>query len=69
MDYEGTDVQGDFMCNFRIGYTDVFGSTLTHDLKEGGENQEVTNENRKEYVNLYSDFILNKSVERQVTLL
>ena len=45
MDYEG-DVESDLMCTFKIGYTDVFGSVLTHELKENGAEIPVTNENR-----------------------
>ncbi len=34
-------------------------------LKEGGENIILTNENRREYVDLYVDFMLNKSIYNQ----
>ncbi|EDO40462.1 predicted protein [Nematostella vectensis] len=64
--YEG-NVEEDLMCTFKIGYTDVFGSDLTHELKANGESIPVTKENRQEYVNLHADFILNKSVEKQFT--
>ncbi|KXJ10271.1 ubiquitin-protein ligase E3A [Exaiptasia diaphana] len=64
LEYPG-NVKEDFMCTFKIGYTDVFGSSLSHDLKENGGDIPVTNENKVEYVNLYADFILNKSIEKQ----
>ncbi|ELT89306.1 hypothetical protein CAPTEDRAFT_178426 [Capitella teleta] len=64
MEYEG-DVEETFMLNFRIGYKDVFGSNLTHELKENGASIPVTQENRKEFVELYADFLLNKSIEKQ----
>ena len=35
------------MCNFTIGYTDMFGSSLTKELKENGAEIAVTNENRQ----------------------
>ena len=35
------------MCNFTIGYTDMFGSSLTKELKENGAEITVTNENRQ----------------------
>lgn len=45
LEYPG-NVKEDFMCTFKIGYTDVFGSSLSHDLKENGGDIPVTNENR-----------------------
>ena len=44
---------------------DVFGSLSFHELKENGDELYVTQENKKEFVDLYADFLLNKSVERQ----
>lgn len=64
LDYDG-DVENDMMCTFRIGYTDMFGSSFSKELKENGANIAVTKENRREFVELYADFILNTSVERQ----
>lgn len=46
LDFEG-DVENTFLCSFAIGYTDVFGNALTHDLIENGKDIPVTNENRK----------------------
>jgi ubiquitin-protein ligase E3 A len=37
-------------------------------LKPGGESITVTNENLEEYIELYSDYIMNKSVERPFDL-
>ena len=34
-------------------------------MKENGENINVTNENRQEYVDLYFDWLVNKSIETQ----
>lgn len=64
LDYEG-DVETEMMCTFTIGYTDMFGSSLTKELKENGAKINVNNNNRREFVELYADFILNKSVEKQ----
>lgn len=64
LDYDG-DVESEMMCTFLIGYTDMFGSSFTKELKENGGKIAVTNDNRREFVELYADFILNKSVERQ----
>lgn len=46
-------------------HRDVFGSISFHDLKQNGDEIFVTQENKKEFVDLYADFLLNKSVERQ----
>jgi ubiquitin-protein ligase E3 A len=46
-------------------YRDVFGSLSFHELKENGDEMYVTQENKKEFADLYADFLLNKSVERQ----
>ncbi|XP_072040522.1 ubiquitin-protein ligase E3A-like [Amphiura filiformis] len=64
LEYEG-DVEEMVMMYFVISYTDVFGNTISHSLKEDGENVQVNNDNRQEFVDLYADFLLNKSVERQ----
>ena len=48
LDYDG-DVQADFMRTFRIDYTDVFGTVHNHNLKEGGDQVELTSENRQVY--------------------
>ena len=65
MDYTGDDMPETFMQTFRVAYKDVFGSISFHDLKENGDELFVTQENKKEFVDLYADFLLNKSVERQ----
>ena len=45
LDYEG-DVETEMMCTFTIGYTDMFGSSLTKELKENGANINVNDNNR-----------------------
>lgn len=45
--YEEDDLEDVFMQTFRIGYTDVFGANLTHDLKTDGDKISVTKENRE----------------------
>ncbi|KAL7303182.1 hypothetical protein TKK_0004385 [Trichogramma kaykai] len=65
LNYKEDDISDTFMQTFRIGYTDVFGSLLFHDLKEKGDEINVTQANKKEFVDLYADFLLNKSVDRQ----
>ena len=46
LDFEG-DVENTFMQTFRISYTDVFGATLSHDLKDNGDDVKVTKQNRQ----------------------
>lgn len=63
LDYDG-DVEDDFGLSFQVSVTE-FGVMKTVDLKPNGSNIPVTNENRKEYVQLYVDWILNKSIYHQ----
>ncbi|XP_028391449.1 probable E3 ubiquitin-protein ligase HECTD2 [Dendronephthya gigantea] len=63
LNYEG-DVEDDMCQTFQVSST-VFGSVVTENLKENGHLIPVTNENREEYVDLYVDYILNKSIYRQ----
>ncbi|CAF0709989.1 unnamed protein product [Brachionus calyciflorus] len=63
LDYEG-DVQEDFMMKFVASYNE-FDTVKTAELKENGANIDLTNENRKEFVELYIDFLLNKSIYQQ----
>ncbi|ESO89420.1 hypothetical protein LOTGIDRAFT_218813 [Lottia gigantea] len=65
LDYPDDDLEDIFMLNFHVSYHDVFGNNLTTDLKPDGSTIAVTSKNKQEYVDLYIDFILNKSVERQ----
>lgn len=46
LDYEG-DVENEMMCTFSIGYTDMFGCSLTKELKENGAKIAVNNDNRR----------------------
>uniref|UniRef100_A0A672KH62 Ubiquitin-protein ligase E3A n=1 Tax=Sinocyclocheilus grahami TaxID=75366 RepID=A0A672KH62_SINGR len=64
LEYEG-NVEDDMMITFQISQTDLFGNPLMYDLKEGGDKIPVTNENRKDFVALYAEYMLNKSVEKQ----
>ncbi|XP_021187331.1 probable E3 ubiquitin-protein ligase HERC3 isoform X2 [Helicoverpa armigera] len=64
LDYPDEDVEEVFSLCFAVN-TEVFGQIQVHPLKENGENLPVTHENKQEYVELYVDFLLNKSVENQ----
>ena len=65
LNYAGEDMEEVFMQPFQVSYTDLFGSTITVDLKEGGKDILVNQSNKKEYVDLYADFLVNKNVETQ----
>ncbi|GBG27789.1 Ubiquitin-protein ligase, putative [Hondaea fermentalgiana] len=56
------DVEQTFCRNFQVSY-EAFGEIKTVDLVPDGANKAVTNENRAEYVRLYVDYHLNRSVE------
>ena len=43
--------------------THAYGAVIHHELKPGGAQTPVTNENRQEYVQLYVDWVLNQGVK------
>ncbi|XP_046391938.1 probable E3 ubiquitin-protein ligase HERC4 isoform X1 [Ischnura elegans] len=63
LSYEGPDMEEVFGLTFEIS-KEVYGEMKVLALKPGGGNIPVTQENKKEYVDLYVDWILNKSVEK-----
>jgi len=65
LEYTGDDIEEVFELPFQISYDDLFGTLMTADLKEGGADLRVNQSNKQEYVDLYADFLLNKSVESQ----
>lgn len=65
LDYTGDDLEEVYYQTFRIWYTDVFGNAVFHDLEEDGDNIFVTQENKRDFVEMYADFLLNESVETQ----
>ncbi|KAF5305408.1 hypothetical protein FQR65_LT07734 [Abscondita terminalis] len=64
LDYEGPDFEDVFGINFEIS-RDTFGEQVVIPLKPNGDKIPVTQENKKEYVDLYVDFILNEAVNNQ----
>ena len=65
LDWEGPGAVEDvFALDFTID-TRRFDRTENVELKPGGREVAVTEENREEYVELYVDFILNRAVARQ----
>lgn len=47
LEYDGDDMEDMFMQNFRVGYQDVFGDCLWHNLKEDGEKIMVGQHNKQ----------------------
>ncbi|EGD73225.1 ubiquitin protein ligase E3A [Salpingoeca rosetta] len=64
LDYPGDDVEDVFCRTFSVE-SEVFGARQEHELKPGGKDIPLTSSNKEEYVRLYVDWILNKSIERQ----
>jgi len=64
LNYEG-DVEEDFGLDFSVT-TSVFGQAQVHELKPGGVDIPVTRENREEFVNLRTKWILLDSIKGQL---
>lgn len=64
LDWEEGDVADIFMRTFVIEY-EVYGSIKSFPLCDSGHDIMVTNENRKEYVELYVNHLVNESIRRQ----
>lgn len=56
-----------FCQNFSAGVPGI-GETLTVPLKDDGEDIMVTDDNRREFVDLYVDYYLNAAIHKQVRL-
>ncbi|KAI8983636.1 hypothetical protein BDB01DRAFT_760698 [Pilobolus umbonatus] len=63
LDFDG-DVENVF-CRSFVAEIDAYGERQCIPLIPNGDKIMVTEENRQEFVSLYTDFLLNKSVERQ----
>ncbi|XP_062331173.1 probable E3 ubiquitin-protein ligase HECTD2 isoform X1 [Osmerus eperlanus] len=63
LNYEG-NIEEDFCMSFQVCHEEL-GIVKSYNLKSGGDKIPVTNQNRKEFVQLYIDFLLNKSIFRQ----
>ncbi|KAH8548788.1 hypothetical protein BGW37DRAFT_522980 [Umbelopsis sp. PMI_123] len=61
--FEGS-VEAAYDRSFQID-KDVWGCIHTFDLKENGASIKLMNDNRQEFVQLYTDYVLNQSVEKQ----
>lgn len=64
LNYPDDDVEEVFCLSFELT-RHIFGENKTIELKPNGSNISVTKDNRKEYVDLYVDYVFNKAVEEQ----
>lgn len=62
--YEGEDVEDVFCLSFEVE-EDFFGEIRRIALKENGASTAVTSQNKEEYVRLYVEYLLQKSVQNQ----
>ncbi|KAG2200418.1 hypothetical protein INT46_002285, partial [Mucor plumbeus] len=58
------DIESEYDRPFQVDIQS-FGHIFTCDLKPFGSKTQLNNENRTEFVGLYADFVLSKSVEKQ----
>ncbi|VEL35807.1 unnamed protein product [Protopolystoma xenopodis] len=67
LEFDGTDEEFEeiFSMSFVITYKDMFGEAIVQELLENGSRISVTKWNRKQFVDYYADFLLNKSVKKQ----
>jgi hypothetical protein len=63
LEYNSEDFEDIFNLSFTI-IRKRFDENLTIDLVPNGAQKRLTNQNKKEYVHAYVDFIFNKSVEQ-----
>ncbi len=62
--YDGDDIEDVFCLRFTVT-EERFGERTEVALTRGGEDTPVRADNREEYVRLYCDYYLNKSVKRK----
>lgn len=62
LDYKDDDLEDVFCLTFSITQ-EVYGEVRTIQLKPNGDQIPVTQENKREFVELYIDFVFNKSAE------
>ena len=63
LNYEQDDISETMGLSFVVDY-DSWGTRVSEELKDGGKNILVTQENKAEYVELYINFMMNVSVSK-----
>lgn len=64
LDYDGSDVE-DVFCRSFVGEVDEWGEVREIELVPGGANKMVNNDNRQEFVERYTAFLLTTSIAEQ----
>lgn len=64
VDYKDEDLETALCFTFSI-QREVYGDVRTIELKPGGTNIPVNQQNKHEFIDLYIDYIFNKSCEKQ----
>lgn len=62
-EYEGDDVEQAFGLTFEISYQNLFGKAVNVELIEHGAQVHVNNLNREKFIKLYTDFLINSSID------
>ena len=65
LEYSEPDFEEVFSQTFEIGFENIFGEPLKQELKKDGDKIAVNQHNKHEFVELYADFLLNQSVDKQ----
>ncbi|KAH8372093.1 hypothetical protein KR093_010071, partial [Drosophila rubida] len=65
LDYQGMDMEEVFEQTFKISYSNVFGELVEHELVPHGSEVLVGQHNKRHFVNLYADFLLNVNIQQQ----
>lgn len=63
LQYDG-DIEAEYDRSFQVS-VESFGHVFTYDLKPNGAEIQLTKDNRIEFVELYTKFILDVSVKKQ----
>lgn len=63
LNYEFDNISEVMGLTFVVEY-DSWGAKMWEELKEGGKDIVITQENKQEYVDLYVDFMMNKSISK-----
>lgn len=63
LNYNKDDFKEVMGLTFTVDF-ESWGAKVSEELKEGGRTIDVTNENKEEYVDLFIDYMMNKSIEK-----
>lgn len=64
LEYDGDDVENMFALTFEVTYQGLFDKVQSVELIPNGANVPVTNKNREQFVALYTDYLINRSIAK-----